>query len=105
MKEELNMTKADKSPIAMGAMTFVSFVLVGFVPLISYVWDYSSDSGSQHLFEVSILLTFLAFIGIGWLKSYVAQTAWFRSIMETLFLGGAAAVLSYYVGSFLKSLV
>lgn len=105
MKEELNMTKADKSPFAMGAMTFVSFITVGLIPLIAYIWDYNSDEGSRNLFGISILLTSLAFIGIGWLKSYVAETSRMRSILETLFLGSAAAVLSYFVGSFLENLI
>lgn len=105
MKEELNMTKADKSPLAMGAMTFVSFVLIGLIPLVAYIWDYNSDEGSRNLFGISILLTSLAFIGIGWLKSYVAETSRIRSILETLFLGSAAAVLSYFVGSFLENLI
>lgn len=105
MKEELNMTKADKSPFAMGAMTFVSFVLIGLIPLVAYIWDYNSDEGSRNLFGISIFLTSLAFIGIGWLKSYVAETSRIRSILETLFLGSAAAVLSYFVGSFLEGLI
>ncbi len=106
MKEELNMIKEEKSPLAMGAMTFVSFVLIGIVPLIAYLWDYTSSiSDSTHLFKVSIALTSFAFIGIGWLKSYVAQTSRIRSIAETLFLGAAAAVLSYIVGSWLETLL
>ena len=105
MKEELNMMREEKSPLAMGAMTFVSFVLVGFIPLIAYLWDYSANVDSVHLFKISIALTSLAFVGIGWLKSIVAQTSRIRSILETLFLGAAAAVLSYIVGSWLESLI
>jgi VIT1/CCC1 family predicted Fe2+/Mn2+ transporter len=105
MKEELNMTREEKSPFAMGLMTFLSFVLIGVIPLIAYVWDYSTDQNSNQLFELSILLTSLVFIGIGWLKSYVAQTSHIRSVLETLFLGAAAATLSYFVGSFLEQLI
>ena len=105
MKEELNMTREEKSPFAMGAMTFISFVLIGLIPLIAYVWDYSSDTNSEQLFKISIGLTSLAFIGIGWLKSYVAQTSRIRSIAETLFLGAAAAILSYFVGSLLETII
>jgi VIT1/CCC1 family predicted Fe2+/Mn2+ transporter len=75
------------------------------VPLLAYIWDYNSDEASGNLFGISIFLTSLAFIAIGWLKSYVAETSRIRSILETLFLGSAAAVLSYFVGSFLESLV
>jgi VIT1/CCC1 family predicted Fe2+/Mn2+ transporter len=106
MKEELNMMKEDKSPLAMGAMTFISFVLIGIIPLIAYLWDYNSSSSEPaHLFKISIALTFTAFIGIGWLKSYVAETSRIRSIAETLFLGAAAALLSYIVGSWLETLI
>ena len=105
MKEELNMTQADKSPFAMGAMTFFAFVLVGLIPLSVYVWDYTQEKGITHTFEISIALTSLAFIGIGWIKSYVAQTSRIRSIVETLFLGAAAATLSYFVGSFLEQMI
>lgn len=102
MKEELNMIESNKSPFAMGAMTFISFIIVGLIPLIAYIWDYSSSSKIENLFGTSILLTSLAFIGIGWLKSYVAETSRIRSIIETLFLGAAAATLSYFVGSILE---
>ncbi|MAY82932.1 MAG: hypothetical protein CMP59_02255 [Flavobacteriales bacterium] len=108
MKEELNMTKEDKSPFMMGLMTFISFILVGFIPLIVYVWDYTSGEMSQparNLFGMSILFTSLAFIGIGWLKSYVNETARIRSVLETLFLGAAAAILSYLVGNVLEGMI
>lgn len=105
MKEELNMMESEKSPFAMGAMTFVSFVIVGLVPLIAYIWDYSSEQNESNLFAISIVLTSLAFIGIGWLKSIVTQTKRLRSILETLFLGAAAAILSYFVGSVLEQMI
>lgn len=105
MKEELNMMESNKSPLAMGAMTFVSFVIVGLVPLIAYLWDYSSEQTEGNLFTISIILTSIAFIGIGWLKSVVTQTRRIKSILETLFLGAAAAVLSYFVGSILEQMI
>ena len=86
-------------------MTFFAFVLVGLIPLSVYVWDYTQEQGISNTFEISIALTSLAFIGIGWLKSYVTQTSRIRSIIETLFLGAAAATLSYFVGSFLEQMI
>lgn len=105
MKEELHMMESGKSPFAMGAMTFISFVIVGVIPLVAYIWDYSSEEGDANLFGISIVLTSLAFIGIGWLKSYVTETKRLKSILETLFLGAAAAVLSYFVGSMLEQMI
>lgn len=104
MKEELGMMKEDKSPIKMGAVTFFSFILVGFIPLLIYVIDYVSDKNIEHLFSISIVLTSMAFLLIGWLKSAVNQTPLFRSISETLFLGAIAAGLSYLVGNILEKM-
>ncbi|MCB0801609.1 MAG: VIT1/CCC1 transporter family protein [Flavobacteriales bacterium] len=105
MKEELNMMESEKSPFAMGAMTFFSFIIVGIIPLIAYIWDYSSGQNSANLFNMSIVLTSFAFIGIGWLKSYITQTKRIKSILETLSLGAAAAVLSYFVGNILERMI
>ena len=104
MKEELEMAEATKSPFKMGAITFLSFILFGFVPLIIYVLDYINPT-NQNLFLVSSILTALCFIGIGFLKSLATNTRILRSILETLLLGGAAAMVSYYVGDFLEGLV
>ncbi|NJM93278.1 MAG: hypothetical protein HC842_00225 [Cytophagales bacterium] len=49
-------------------------------------------------------MTALVFVGIGFLKSQVTQTNKLRSVLETLFLGGAAAALSYLVGYWLERL-
>lgn len=104
MKEELEMMKQVKSPLAMGFVTFVSFIIVGFVPLLIYVFDYISAVEISNLFTSSIVMTFSAFLGIGFLKSVVNQTKKWKSIGETLFLGAAAAFLAYYTGNFLEKL-
>ena len=104
MKEELEMIPTNKSPLTMGAVTFISFLLVGFVPLLIYVVDYFSPM-DVNLFYVSSALTSLAFIGIGALKSYVTNSSRLMSIMETLLLGAAAASLAYVVGNALERMI
>ena len=104
MKEELEMAEETKSPIAMGAVTFLSFFIFGLVPLLIYVIDFIYPTGYS-LFHISSILTAVCFIAIGFLKSIVTNTSKFRSVLETLLLGGAAATLSYYVGDFLENLL
>ncbi len=104
MKEELEMAEETKSPFAMGLITFLSFILMGFVPLIIYVIDYMGTIEAE-LFTVSSILTAFTFIGIGYLKGLVTNTPKLRSILETLILGGTAATLSYFVGDFLEQLI
>jgi VIT1/CCC1 family predicted Fe2+/Mn2+ transporter len=104
MKEELEMSKETKSPFQIGLYTFISFIIMGFIPLIIYIWDHALGSRLP-LFSTSAFLTGLGFIFIGYLKSVFNHTSPIKSIAETLLLGGAAAVLSYYVGSFLEKIV
>lgn len=101
MKEELEMSEETKSPIAMGGVTFMSFLLFGFIPLLIYVVDYFGKI-EVDLFLISSTLTAIAFISIGYLKAVVNQTNKVRSVLETLFLGGAAAALAYFVGDVLE---
>lgn len=104
MKEELEMAEETKSPFAMGAVTFVSFVILGFIPLIIYVVDYTVGTTAD-LFLYSAVMTFIIFGIIGWAKSYVTNTSRIRGMLETLFLGGSAAVLAYFVGDVLEKII
>ena len=104
MKEELEMAEETKSPLAMGFVTFISFISLGFIPLIIYVGDYIQPI-SADLFLISSLLTGVCFLGIGYLKSIVTNTPKLQSILETLLLGGAAATLSYFVGNILERII
>ncbi|MEO9485547.1 MAG: VIT1/CCC1 transporter family protein [Ekhidna sp.] len=104
MKEELEMAEETKSPLKMGAITFLSFILLGFIPLGIYVIDYFNPLNSN-LFLISSILTAFCFIGIGFLKSLVTNTSRLKSALETLLLGGAAAALSYFVGDLLERLL
>ncbi|UJH68831.1 VIT1/CCC1 transporter family protein [Allomuricauda sp. SCSIO 65647] len=104
MKEELQMIKEERSPFWIGATTYMSFILIGLIPLFIYVVDYISPL-HQNLFVISSVLTALGFIVIGWLKTYVNQTSVLKGILETLILGGIAAVVAYFVGDFLEQLI
>ncbi len=105
MKEELEMIPETKSPFTIGLVTFLSFIVVGLVPLLIYVYNYLRETEVAHTFLIASVLTSLAFIGIGWLKSMVNQTNRLRSVMETLLLGASAAVLAYWVGNVLEKIV
>lgn len=104
MKEELQMMKEEKSPFLMGLVTFISFLIMGSVPIFIYLVDYMVNI-EQDLFKWSIVLTSVTFCAIGYLKSYVTHTHKIRGVLETLLLGGIAASLAYFVGYWLESLV
>ncbi len=97
--------KDEPSPIINGSTTYASFILVGLVPLLAYTVDTIFDLGLNNIFLIACLLTALAFIGIGYLKSRVSQAPLLRSVMETLVLGAIAASLAYVLGDLLERLI
>ena len=103
MKEELGMIEESKSPLAVGGVTFVSFITVGLIPLLVYIWDLIYPFRGD-MFLWSCILTSLAFIIIGFLKTYVTGTSHWKGILETLILGAIAAAVSYFAGDLLQNL-
>jgi VIT1/CCC1 family predicted Fe2+/Mn2+ transporter len=95
----------DKSPVINGFATYLSFILIGFVPLLIYTVDYIFSLGIDNLFLYASVLTALAFVGIGLLKSYVAHTGKPRAVAETLSLGLIAAVIAYFIGDLLERVI
>lgn len=102
MKDELGMMRESKSPFKIGLATLISFILVGFIPLMVYLWDFFFPT-DLNIFLWTSILTGLAFLIVGWLKGIVNQTSKLRSISETVALGLLAAVVAYYVGDILES--
>ncbi len=104
MKEELDMKREEKSPFWIGAFTFLSFISIGLIPLSVYVIDYIHPLNTP-LFQLSSMLTALGFGFIGWLKSRVNEVSVLKGVLETLMLGGTAALVSYLVGDLLEKLL
>ena len=104
MKEELEMIEEVKSPVTVGAVTYMSFILIGIIPLLAYVWDFLFAFPGD-LFLWSSIFTSLAFVFIGFLKTYVTETSHIKGILETLTLGAIAAGVAYFVGDFLQKLL
>ncbi|MBP7807615.1 VIT1/CCC1 transporter family protein [Candidatus Saccharibacteria bacterium] len=97
----------EPSPVINGVTTYASFILVGLVPLLVFTADFVFDLGMNNMdaFYLTAFMTALAFVGIGLLKSRVAQAPRVRSIMETLVLGVIAAGLAYVLGDLLEKLI
>jgi len=91
---------AKKSAIA----TFISFLVIGFIPLLSFVIAPISPQIEANKFTYSILLTGLAFILIGAVRGSVTKRSKLKSSIETLVIGGVAALIAYLVGYFLRGL-
>jgi len=94
-----------ESPLMASVATFVSFVLIGFIPLSVYTVDYIFDLNLDNTLAISVVLTLAAFAGIGYLRGLVTRLNRKRAVIESLGLGLAAAVISYAVGNLLEQII
>lgn len=94
-----------KSPIRTALATFTSFILIGFIPLISFVLAYFIPSLEQYKFTYSIAFTALAFLVVGGLRGKIANKSFIRTAIETLLIGSLAATIAFLVGYLLRNIV
>jgi vacuolar iron transporter family protein len=99
LSEEYGLPKAVRSPLKVAASTLAAFMLCGLVPLLPFVVNAPAS------FQLSIVMTGVVFFLIGSGKSRWSPVSWWRSGLETLAIGLAAAALAYLVGFGLKTLV
>ncbi len=104
MKDEFGIFEDHTSPLKSALVTFISFNLIGFIPLFAYVLSYFSESFRTNTFALSILLTSIAFFIVGSVKGRIVGERWIISGLETLLIGGAAAIIAYVVGYLLRGL-
>ena len=103
MKEEFQSVSESRPAIKIGTSTFISFIIVGVIPISVFVIDHF-NALNINLFFASSVLTGVAFILIGALKSFVTNTNWFKGISEVVLLGIIAATLAYFAGSILQTI-
>lgn len=94
-----------KEPWRTAGITFGSFVLIGFVPLLPFIAKTFYKSAQFNEFLVSICFTALAFVIIGIVRGTVTNHSRIKSSLETLFVGGFAACIAYGVGYLLKNYI
>ena len=102
LQEEIGLSLSPVSPLKAALVTFTAFVLIGFFPLSVYLMQMYLQVNFEHAFYWSSALTALTFFAIGSIKSYFVEMPWYRSGMQTLLIGGMAALLAYLLGIIIK---
>jgi VIT1/CCC1 family predicted Fe2+/Mn2+ transporter len=105
MNEELGIIEETSHPFYNGLTTFVSFVVAGVIPLLFFVLGLAFPSMAEYSFSMSVFLTAASLLVVGSLKVLVTQTSWWKSGLEMLIVGGAAAAGAYLIGYILQGLV
>ena len=93
MVDEYGVSPINPQPMRAATATFLAFLVAGGIPLIPFL------IGWENAFTISSVLTAFVFFGIGAFKSVWSLQSWWRSGLETLFIGGAAATIAYVVGT------
>jgi len=104
MVEELGIIESDESPLKNALVTFVSFALFGFLPLLAYVLAYYIPALRVHTFFTASVLTGLTLFALGAMKVRITERNWLYAGMEMLIVGGIAAAAAYGVGVALSRL-
>jgi len=104
LQEEWGLALDGPSPWKAGGVTFLAFTFMGLIPLLPFVAFYVMALEGIAAFAQSAMLTAATFFGIGAMKSRYVLEKWSRSGLETLLMGGGAAVLAYLAGLLLQGL-
>ncbi len=99
--------KQDKHPMKGATATFISFLLIGLLPLLSFIVAAITKNPViiENQFKYSIVLTGIALITIGWFEGEVTGKHKIKSTFQTLIIGGIAAFLAFSVGRIISILI
>lgn len=103
--DELGLSLESPNAFKAATTTFFAFLLVGFLPLLAFIYGLIVPTESTWLYTMSTAMTAVAFFFVGTAKSYFVDQKWYWSGLETLVVGGIAAALAYTVGLMLKGIV
>lgn len=90
-----------RKPLTDGLVTFVSFVVIGTLPLIPFF----INSFNENTFLVSSIATAATLFLVGSARSLVIQKNAFIAGLEMLAVGGVAAVIAYALGSYVQAII
>ena len=93
------------SAVRAGTVTFLAFMVVGVLPLVIFIANVALGGDIPSPFLWSAILTGGAFFLIGAIKSRFVAGHWWYEGLETLVIGGIAALLAYGVGVALRGIV
>lgn len=105
LAEEYGYGREARRPLRAAVITFLSFVAIGLLPLVTFIVEVITPGAVPSPFLTAAVLAGVAFFATGAMKSLFVEQPWWRAGVETLLMGGAAAVVAYGIGRSLEGLV
>jgi len=87
-----------KRPGAKGVVTFISFVLIGMVPLAPFLYAFIVPSFAARALTVSIVVTLVSFAGVGYISGLALGKNPFKTALRNTSIGALAAAIAFGVG-------
>ncbi len=84
--------------------TFLSFVLIGSIPLIPFLYSLK-NIGNKNIFLVSTLLTISTFVLIGYLRGRILNRNKLVTILQSVIICSVSASVAYFVGEYISKLI
>ena len=88
-----------KDALTSGIATFLSFVVIGILPILPFLF-YKGIVAKK----ISLIIATLLFAMIGIIKGYILNQSMLINGSRTLFIGLSAALISYSVGKFITNI-
>ena len=87
------------TPLKQALVSFVSFDFAGLIPLIPFIIRLPGA------FSMSVGMVFLSLFIIGSIRGKYTGKNWLRSGIESLSVGGVAALVAYYTGDIIEKII
>ncbi|QQR54845.1 VIT1/CCC1 transporter family protein [Candidatus Peregrinibacteria bacterium] len=101
LTHEFNVIEENINPLKGATFTFLAFILIGSIPLMGYLLQLFIDLNPSNIFRVTCFTTLFALFLVGTIKARFSSRPWAITGLETAFIGGAAAGISYLIGDVL----
>jgi VIT1/CCC1 family predicted Fe2+/Mn2+ transporter len=94
----------DDAPWKDGIITFFSFCIFGFIPLLAYVAtiNQKNESSAGLAFIIACVLTGITLFFLGALTSRVTAESWWKSGLKSLVMGAFGSSVAYLIGYLLS---
>lgn len=101
--EKMGISATSRAEAIKGAVaTFISFLVLGLIPLIPYVM--LSGAKDTNPFLWASIFTAIALFSVGAARTFFSDESWFKGGSKMLVIGGMAAIMAYVIGAFLRSI-
>ena len=105
LHHEFHILEDNIDPLRGGLATFAAFLLIGLISLCAYVLQPLINLHDQQALMVTVVATLVALFVVGTVKTRFTEKHWGLAGLETMAIGGLAALVAYLVGAGVHELI